>query len=417
MRYVYTVIYCLCTPYLLLRLWWKGFKAPAYKHRIGERFGIYAITVAPVEIWLHLVSLGEVISALPLITKLLEQNKKLLITTTTPTGSAKLTQHFSNRICHCYLPYELPIVLKRFFKMFQPQIGIIFETELWPNLLYYAKKSQVKLLLFNACLSLESLQKYLKIKSCMREILDNFDGIYTQTLIDSERFQALGAISSRVHIIGNLKFDLIIPTIDVEKLAACKQIFGEDRKILLIASTHNNEEQQILSVLSTLQQQIPNLLLLIAPRHPERFMRVYHLSQSLGFKTLLFTEEQTTVAEVVIIDILGELLQFYALSNYAIVGGSFVPVGGHNILEPIAMRTSVFIGPYIANITTICQPFFDTEVIIQVQNMMELVEKLVKFNNEMNATEYTNLAYNILCKHQGVLQLYLKIINDVIVHT
>ncbi|HAT1821109.1 TPA: 3-deoxy-D-manno-octulosonic acid transferase [Legionella pneumophila] len=411
MRFVYSFLMYLLTPYLFFRLWWKGRKLPAYRQRIAERFCLGLQEYAPVDVWVHAVSLGEVIAATPLIDAMLDKRWSVLVTTMTPTGSERVKSRFGHKVAHQYLPYDLPWVLKRFFKKTRPRVGIIMETELWPNLINQAHASGVSLFLANGRLSDRSLQGYLKLKYLFKPVLNQFSGILTQSNEDAERFIALGANAALVHVLGNMKFDLQINSVDSKKYKELKSHWGEDRVTIIAASTHDNEESQILSQLPRLQKAIPGVVLLIAPRHPERFQSVYQLSVQAGFNTGCRSNLDTVSRknEVVILDSLGELLGFYQISDFAFVGGSLVPVGGHNVLEPIAMNVPVLSGNQVHNFKTICRELKEAQAILLVNHVNELVDAIIKLyqNKESQSTMVTN-ASSVLESNKGSVLRYLQ---------
>ncbi|STX29476.1 3-deoxy-D-manno-oct-2-ulosonic acid transferase [Legionella beliardensis] len=408
-RFYSALLYCL-SPYLLARLWWKGRKLPAYRQRIAERFGYSNKTKQTYDVWVHAVSLGEVIAAIPLIEGLLQKKKQLLITTMTPTGAEKIQTHFKQRVTHRYIPYDLPFALKRFFNFNRPRLGIIMETELWPNLITIASQQAIPLLLLNARLSKRSYQGYKKVKFLFKPILNKFQCILAQSQDDANHFKQLGAKVDKVMVGGNIKFDLQIPPPKPHVLEFDNYL-GKNRVRVIVASTHEDEEQQILARLNTLKARIPNLLLLIAPRHPERFQKVYQLSRKMGFKTTLRSQINSEVnnEDVIILDSIGELLTFYQISHYAFIGGSFVPVGGHNVLEPIAMQVPVFSGKHVHNFKAICNALNNANAMILVDNADDLVARLVELYNDQGKRQtLINNATRILNENKGTVNLYLN---------
>ncbi|MCW8444680.1 lipid IV(A) 3-deoxy-D-manno-octulosonic acid transferase [Fluoribacter gormanii] len=384
MLFFYSFLMYLLSPFLLIRLWWKGRSLPSYRERISERFFLGTHDYKPFDVWIHAVSLGEVIAAIPLIDALLEKNWSILVTTMTPTGSERVQARFGNKVTHQYVPYDLPCVLKRFFKQIQPRVGVIMETELWPNLIYQARAAQVPLLLANARISDDSLHGYKKIKFIIRPILNQFSAILAQGEEDAQRYIALGARKEIVHVLGNMKFDLQTNKIDNKRFSDLKSHWGAERVTVIAASTHENEEAQILSHLKRLQQAIPRVILLIAPRHPERFQTVCQLCQQAGFKTGLRSDLNTLSPdnEIVVLDSLGELLGFYQISDYAFVGGSLVPVGGHNVLEPIAMNVPVLSGNQVHNFKAICNALKEAHGILLVQQANEVIDGIIQLHTD-----------------------------------
>lgn len=417
MRFLYSFLMYLLTPFLLIRLWWKGRSLPAYRKRMSERFFLGKFDYKPFDVWIHAVSLGEVIAAIPLIDAMLEKNWSLLVTTMTPTGSERVQARFGNKVAHQYLPYDLPGVLKRFFKQIQPRVGVIMETELWPNLIYQARAAQVPLLLANARISDDSLSGYKKIKFLIKPILNQFSGILAQSEEDARRYLTLGANKEIVHVLGNMKFDLQTNVIDGKRFSDLKSHWGADRVAVIAASTHENEEAQILSHLKRLQQAIPDVVLLIAPRHPERFKTVYQLCIQSGFKTGLRSDLTTLTPEneIVVLDSLGELLGLYQISDYAFVGGSLVPVGGHNVLEPIAMNVPVLSGNQIHNFKAICNDLQAAQGILLVHQANEVIDGIIKLHQDPAfRQQMIQNATSVFEKNKGSVMRHLQQIEGVI---
>lgn len=410
---LYTIFLYLMIPYILLRLYWKGRAFPAYKQRILERFSLAKNLPQKTDVWLHAVSLGEVVAATPLIESMLANNYKVLVTTMTPTGSSEVRARFADRVMHQYLPYDLPWCLHKFFKRTAPKVGVIMETELWPNLIYIAKQHAIPLILANARISDKAFTHYKKLKFFFKPILSQFNTIGTQSELDQSRYIALGASPMNVLVLGNMKFDLKIPVIDKDKANAFKAAFGHTRSVLIAASTHEGEEDLLLANLDKLKQTIPNLILLIAPRRPERFNTVYELSEKYQFKTAKRSQFETIKpdSEVVVLDSLGELLLFYAISDFAFVGGSLVPIGGHNVLEPIAMQVPVFCGPYMQNSKSICNELKEKNAILWVDGIDELIEEISKmYKNPESRAKQVEHASIVLKTNQGAAARYLEVV-------
>lgn len=410
MRWIYSAFLYFLFPFILLRLWWKGRSLSAYRTRIAERFCWDKLTPSKIDVWVHAVSLGEVIAVTPLVVAMLEKNWSILITTMTPTGAAQVVARFGKQVTHRYVPYDMPDVVSRFFKKIKPRLGVIVETELWPNLIAKAHEAHIPLALLNARLSERSLQGYLKAKFFFATILNQFTAICAQSTEDAQRFIQLGALSERVCTLGNMKFDLSIP----EKLCqfdVLDALWGSNRIKIILASTHEGEEALILSQVKKLQQAIPNVLLLIAPRHPERFQDVYTTCVQQGWQTGLRSNLSTLQPEneVVILDSLGELLGFYNISDYAFVGGSLVPVGGHNVLEPIAMGIPVFSGQYVFNFKAICRDLLQEKAITIVQDACELSDELIKLHvNKAKRDEMIERATHVFEKNKGAVDRHLQ---------
>jgi 3-deoxy-D-manno-octulosonic-acid transferase len=381
LRIFYSIVFVLAVPFILLRLIWRGSRAPAYFKRWNERFGLMPAPSSdkPV-IWLHAVSVGEVEAARPLVAALQESyaHYQILITTMTPTGSARVTLLYGDSVSHCYLPYDLPFAVSRFLKTAQPELGIIMETELWPNLIHYSKKLNIPLILANARLSARSASGYQRISKLTKEMLQSFELIATQAQDDRQRLIELGAKKSQVHAVGNLKFEINLPASALEQAEAMRLVWG-DRPVFIAASTHEGEDEIILNASRQIRAAFPDLLLVLVPRHPERFDRVAALSQRAGFKILRRSENGmcSNDVQVLVVDTMGELPLFYGTADVAFVGGSLVPTGGHNLLEPAALGKAVVIGPHYFNFSQISQHFIQANAAIQVTDSQSLAETVV----------------------------------------
>ncbi len=417
LRSIYTGLLYLLIPFVLLRLYWKGRRLPAYRQRIHERFSLGHTAVTEVDVWLHAVSMGEVVAATPLIDALLAKQLRVLVTTMTPTGSQQVLTRFGQRVAHQYVPYDLPWALRRFFKKINARVGIIMETELWPNLINQATKADIPLLLINARISDKAFESYQKARFFFKPVLAQFKAIYAQSEGDAKRFIALGAPVARVHAVGNMKFDLHVHVSNKGCFDRLKVTWGKQRPVLILASTHDDEENQLLSVLIKLKAAIPDIVLLIAPRHPERFKAVYELIQQHGVKTGLRSQPETisTRTDVVVLDSMGELLGFYQVSDYAFVGGSLVPVGGHNVLEPIAMQVPVFCGPYMHNSKSICADLCAAGAIQMVDHVDALITAIIAMHKDpvQRACQIAN-ATAVLEANRGSVARYLKCIVDLL---
>lgn len=409
-RRLYTCFLYLLVPFILARLYWKGRSNPGYSQRIAERFSLGKELPQSVDIWLHAVSLGEVVAATPLIEQLLAKQYRMLVTTMTPSGSQHVSTKFGTRVQHQYLPYDLPWCLKRFFKRLNARVGIIMETELWPNLIYEAKKANLQMALVNARLSDKGYQQYQKTGQLFKPVLNQFTFIGAQSELDANRYLSLGASKKIVSILGNMKFDLIHPGSMLDRFSMFKDAWGNQRPVFIAASTHDDEESQLLSRLKKLQQAIPSVILLIAPRRPERFQEVFTLCQRMGFKTALRSKPDsiTPDADVVVLDSLGELLGFFQLSDYAFVGGSLIPIGGHNVLEPIAMGIPAFCGPFMQNSKTICNDLKTAKALQWANDADDLIDRLIDMHQHpMQRAEQIANATAVLKSNQGTVVKYV----------
>ncbi len=356
MRRIYTLIVYLIMPFVLLRLFWKASIRKQTVSRLKERFG-YCDAQNQGGIWLHAVSVGEVIAAVPLVKKLKIKypHYPIVMSTMTVTGAERVVELFDNSVQHCFVPYDLPHAIKRFLAVKKPKILIIMETELWPNLLYVCQQQKIPVVLANARLSARSLRGYQKIGFWMRNILTAFHYIAAQTKEDADRFCVLGASVQHLVVTGSVKFDMTIPEGSLQQAHLFRERFGATRPIWIAASTHEAEEEIILKAAQSVLKQLPKALLLWVPRHPERFSKVFLQAKKRGFSVNLRSADEMILdtTQIVIGDSMGELLAYYGASDVAFVGGSLIPTGGHNLLEPALLGLPILTGPHIFNFSEI----------------------------------------------------------------
>jgi len=381
MRFLYSCFFYLLIPFIVLRLLWRGIKAPGYRCRWRERFALYNKTFPQDVIWFHAVSVGEAEALFPLVRQIQKHHKdaKILITTTTPTGSARVTAVMQETVTHVYLPYDIPDAVSRFMHCFKPKLAVILETEIWPNLFMSCGKNNIPLYIINARLSEKSSRGYQKIPTLILPALAQVTGIATQTQDDANRFIAIGAESEKVKTLGNIKFDVEIPESTIAQGLQIKTDLFGGRFVWLIASTHKDEEMLFLEIYKEIKHKIPELLLVIVPRHPERFADVKKLCEKHQLGVVMRTAGDRVYAEtdVYLVDTMGELKMLYAASDVAFVGGSMVPTGGHNILEAAAVGVPVMFGPYMDNFKEIARGVLSHNAAIQYQNKDGLVSSIL----------------------------------------
>lgn len=365
MRFVYNALLYLLLPFAFLRLLLRSRANPAYRRRWGERLALFPPLPRAGAIWVHAVSVGETVAAAPLIEALLARYPKrpLLVTTTTPTGSERVRALFGERVCHVYLPYDLPGAVRRFLDRAQPALGLVMETELWPNLYREAARRGVSMLLLNARLSPRSARGYGRIGGLVRSTLRCLDAVAAQSPADAERFLALGAAPTQVSVTGNLKFDLTLPPDLPAQGRALRAELGAERPVWIAASTHEGEDEQVLAAHRQVRAQRPEALLILVPRHPERFDRVAALCREQGLTVARRSRDERCAPDTTVYlgDTMGELLRLYAAADLAFVGGSLVPTGGHNLLEPAALGLPVLTGPQVFNFRQITDLLLEAE--------------------------------------------------------
>lgn len=399
MRTFYSAVFYLIIPFILLRLLWRSVKAPDYRLRWRERFACYDRSFPQGVIWFHAVSVGEAEALFPLVRRLQRHNPqaKLLITTTTPTGSARVRAVLGQTVEHVYLPYDTPDAVGRFMRCFKPVLAVIMETEIWPNLFTGCGENSIPLYVINARLSEKSARGYQKIPSLVCPVLSHVKQFAAQTQEDAERFIAIGAKPDQVVTVGNIKFDLEIPENIVKEGKRLKTNAFNGRLVWLAASTHRGEEQVFLDAYKELKPKIPELLLLIVPRHPERFAEVGRLCEQNNMSAVMRTSKKpcNLDTDVYLADTMGELKMLYAAADIAFVGGSMVPVGGHNLLEASAVGVPVLFGPYMTNFKDIAHKVLVHNAAIQCHDKDAIVQAILSV--------YSDVSYRALLVEHGKL--------------
>ncbi len=413
MRFLYSCVFYLITPLIIVRLFVKSLTAPAYKKRWLERFGVYSCPAHKETIWLHAVSVGEVEAIFPLIKHLqkLYPSHNLLVTTTTPTGSERVHTVLSDSVSHVYLPYDLPDVIQRFMTHFQPKLAIIVETEIWPNLFAYCANHDIPLYLINARLSQKSTRAYQKLAMLMQPIFAGITYIATQTEPDSQRFIAVGAKSQQVETLGNIKFDLINPEQYLVQGRELKTTFFKQRWVWLCASTHPGEEALCFSSYQALKRHIPELLLVIAPRHPERFSSIKKEAQQLGLHVITRRSGEVCSAttDMFLLDTMGELKMLYYSADCALIGGSFVDIGGHNFLEALIAEVPVVFGSYMDNFKEIAANALTQHAALQCTETSALTDTLLMMYTQPELRKQLSTQGKAFVLHnQGTLAALLK---------
>jgi len=375
-RALYTVAWHVVAPLAPLRLWWRGRAEPGYRERIGERYGRYG-DLGPTGdvVWIHAVSVGETRAAAPLVerVRIARPGATIVVTSMTATGRETARSLFSPPVVQAWLPYDLPGAMRRFLAHFRPSIGLLMETELWPNLAAEAAIARVPLFLVNARLSGKSAGRYERVGSLIRPLLGSLAGVAAQTRADADRLESLGARD--VAVTGNLKFDIGVPD-DAAALARVLRALYGPRPVLLAASTRDGEEAMILDALAR-RPLPPETLVVIVPRHPQRFDDVAALLRARGLAHVRRSENRAVPAETgfVLGDSMGEMSGYYGASDVAFVGGSLAPVGGQNLIEATAMGVPVIVGPHTFNFAEAAARAVEAEAAIRVADADDLVAK------------------------------------------
>jgi 3-deoxy-D-manno-octulosonic-acid transferase len=419
MRFAYALLTYLLTP--VYAVYWivRGVGNRGYRDRFGQRFGFGYPLMTGGSIWIHAVSVGEVQAAVPLIKSLAKQfpNRRLLVSTVTPTGAARVETLFGDSVQHCYIPFETPFAVTRFFNAAQPDIALILETEIWPNLYYECGQRQIPLVLVSARISPNSVGTYRSFLPLFRETLSYGIVIAAQSEADAERFRLLGAAPERTKVTGNIKFDIELPKDLVERGNAFRRDNFEDRPVWVAASTHDREEEQVLFAHEQVRRQFPDALLVLVPRHPERFAAVRSLLHKQGLNFVARTDGVpcTSDTEVYLGDTMGDVSLFYAAANVAFVGGSLVPIGGHNLLEPAALGRPVVTGPHLFHMQDIAGKFEKLGASISVNNAAQLGDAVADlFGNEAMATDIGNRGKEIVQQNKGALDRLLKLLEPLL---
>lgn len=413
---LYQVLLYLIQPLIWLRLLLRSRKAPAYRKRWGERYGFCKGKVVPQGILLHSVSVGETLAAVPLVRALRHHYPDLPITVTTmtPTGSERVRSAFGDDVYHVYLPYDLPGSVNRFLKTVDPKLVIIMETELWPNLISQLHQRKIPLIIANARLSERSAAGYQKLGSFVKTMLQKITLIAAQNQEDGERFIELGLKRSHLHVTGSLKFDISVTPELAARAVALRRQWAAHRPVWIATSTHEGEETIILETHKKLLTQFPQLLLILVPRHPERFPKAEQLTREAGLKYTLRSTDAVPDAQtqVVIGDTMGELMLLYGIADLAFVGGSLVERGGHNPLEAAAHAIPVIMGPHTFNFKNICAKLDQAEGLITVTDSESMATAIASLlNDEDYRRYYGRHAVEVLHENQGALLRLLTLLS------
>ncbi len=413
---VYSALHYLAMPYVLARLWLRGMRNPAYRRRLGERFGFGAhlADTRPV-VWVHAVSVGEVQAALPLIKAVVAGPRRvsLLVTTTTPTGAQRVVQALGGQVQHRYMPYDLPGCIGRFLDRTRPHLAVVFETEVWPNMLRQCDHRDIPVILANARLSHSSAAGYQRLGRFAPDVFSLLSRVAAQSQDDADRIIQLGVRPESVEVTGSVKFDVRISASVVEQAQVMRRCWGVDRSVWIAASTHEGEEELVLATFAQLLRIHPDLMLALVPRHPDRAQRVAALARKRGFHTVFRSDAPVDCAgvDVFVGDTLGELPVMYGAADVAFVGGSLVPIGGHNILEPAALGVPVVIGPHLHNFAEISRRLLQRGAARGVKSERELADTVAEFLDDADLRHKTGeCGRRFVENNRGALQSLMRIV-------
>jgi 3-deoxy-D-manno-octulosonic-acid transferase len=418
-RLGYVGVSYLLAPAALGFLAWRGLWNRAYWERFGERFGYAGVRCAQPSIWIHAVSVGEVQAAAPLVRALQAEypGVPVVLSTTTPTGAQRVQSLHRGSATHVYAPYDTPGGVRRFFDRIRPRLVIVIETELWPNLFHECGRRRVPLVLASARVSPRSLDAYRRFTALFREALSHGIVIAAQSEADAERFRVLGAAPERTHVTGNIKFDFELPAHLRERGAGIRAGWAREC-VWVAASTHEGEDELVLDAFADVLRAQPGCLLLLAPRHPERFAQVAELvrARGLAFVTRSSGEPCRADTLVYLLDTLGELPMFYAASDVAFVGGSLVPVGGHNLLEPAALGVPIITGPHNFNAEEVAELLVDAGGARALRGAAELAPAVLELLGDAGLRERTGrIAQRCVLENRGALERLLALVRPLLV--
>lgn len=405
LQFIYSQLIRLILPFILLRLWWQGRQAPELRINWQQRLG-FAPHIRGTVIWVHAVSVGETIAAAPMVRRLLARDPAItvLMTAMTDTGMAQAMKMFGDQVQYAYAPYDTPGAIRRFLDRTNPNILVIMETEIWPNMISQSRARRVPVFLINARLSERSARGYERVKRLVAPIVRSISWVAAQAEKDAERFRRIGVAACKVAVTGSVKFDVDIPG-PVKEASLQLRALLSDRPVWIAGSTHEGEDAQLLAAHQQLLEAHPDALLIIVPRHPERFESVADTitRQGLSLARRSRSEEPVGV-EVYLGDTMGELMTLYGASDAAFVGGSLIERGGHNPLEPAGWGIPVISGPNVFNFETIYQRLLDDRGVVIVNGSDELFQHLsVLFDNEEERCASGQRALQVVNKNRGAL--------------
>ncbi len=419
MRIVYSILMVIGTPFVLLYFALRGLRDKSYWQRWPERFGVIPAHIKPGGILVHAASVGEVNAGQALIKALSKSfpDYAITVSTLTPTGSAQVRRELGKHVSACYIPIDIPWAVAGFLKRLQPRLIIIIETEIWPNLYFHAQQQGIPLAMANARLSERSTRRYRIASEFIAQTLQRVAWIGTQSADDQRRLVECGARPDGIRMTGNLKFDMETSASLREKGMALRSHWGTSRFVLVAGSTHEEDENVVIPAFQKLLQKHPDTLLILVPRHPERFGRAAQLAREAGLMTELYSQGEacSTQAQCFVINTIGELMTYYACGDVAYVGGSMGEQGGHNALEPAALGIPVLLGPNMDNAREIAEQLLACHAAMRVNNVQDFCASTEKILGDAGLRDRMGLAGRALVEqNRGALDVTLEAVSKLL---
>jgi len=422
MRSLYTLLLYLATPLVLLYLSLRGLRSADYFKRWPERFARFDPPPQTGGIVVHAVSMGEVNAASMMVQELARRfpNDPLYFTTLTPTGSTRIRELFGDTVFHVYAPFDLPTVVRRFLDRVRPRMLIIMETEIWPNLYHEAAARGIPILIANARISERSIGGYRRLQRLTGSALRKVTRICAQSPVDRERLLEIGATEPQITVTGNMKFDVRMPPSLNEEGEAIRAAWGSQRRVLVAGSTHEGDESALLAAFTRMLPKFPEALLVLVPRHPERFTRAAQLARQAGLAVALRSAGMSCPAgtQCFVVDAMGELLRFYAACDVAFVGGSLEAIGGHNVLEPAALAKPVVVGPHTENFAEITEQLLGCGAAVRVADDAQLEMALSRLLSQPEERDWMGRAgFELVRSGQGAVTRTLELVEAALTAT
>lgn len=415
-RFFYTLLYAVLLPVFVARLWWRGRQNPGYRQRISERFGILPHRPAAHGLWVHAVSVGETLAAAPYVKAVQQRYPDLpiIVTTTTPTGSEQVLRLFGGGVFHMYLPYDMPWFWRPFLKTLNPGMLVVMETELWPNLMAACETKQIPVLLANARMSEKSARGYQKFSALTEPMLQRLNRVAVQNAVDGQRFTGLGLAANKMEVTGSVKFDVTLPHNIHDLGNALRQQWGPERQVLALASSHADEDEQLMDCYRQLQRADSSLLLLLIPRHPERFDAVVNAAKSRSLNVRRRSQGNADAAtEVYVADSMGEMLQLLAAADLVLMGGSLIEHGGHNPIEPAALGKATLIGPNYMNFAAIVETLEQSGALNTLTASAPLAEQLAPYlSDKKRCQEMGSAGEKTVAENRGAVKRLVEITGE-----